>query len=171
MMDRKELKARRRYLAEENRRFQSWKFVEIPREERPEIPSSIPIIKVLRSREFLVVVYGGMAVRLTICRTELNDRGDYRDGITWDELWAIKNGCGFAEADAVEIYPRQSDTMNVTNMRHLWIVAANQVPFAWRPSVRRPWKSGHVANELEGFPIPGGSVALDATGNNAGMKV
>lgn len=57
----------------------------------------------------------GDAIRLDIRRKDL------KDGITWDELREIKNGCGFADMDAIEFYPRESDVLNTGTARHLYI--------------------------------------------------
>ena len=40
--------------------------------------------------------------------------------ITWDELQAIKNEVWGKEAQAIEIYPRESDLVNSGFFRHLW---------------------------------------------------
>lgn len=50
-------------------------------------------------------------------------RKDMEDGITWDELQKIKNGCGFKHQDAIEFYPKDSDVINTGNYRHLYIMA------------------------------------------------
>lgn len=82
-------------------------------------------VKAWRSKTFLAVLYvepGKPARRLTVCRTQLNDQGDYQDAITWDELMRVKFECGYGDVDAVELYPRDRDVVNVANMRHLWIL-------------------------------------------------
>lgn len=105
--------------------------VEIPRESWPNGFSEIRM-SVWRSSEYLVQVFerknGGQ--RLTISRTSV-EAGMWRDGITWDELQLLKRQCGFGDNWAVEIYPAESDLVNVSNMRHLWIL--DEAPdFAWR---------------------------------------
>lgn len=57
----------------------------------------------------------GEATRLDIFRK------DMKDGITWDQLRAIKNECGFADLDAVEFFPAEKDVINTGNYRHLYI--------------------------------------------------
>lgn len=136
-MSRTELIEKRRHLRKENAKYGSWDFVTIPQHDWPQhLPPTI--VKVLRSREFLVQVHqenkAGATFRLSICRTELDDDGEYRGGITWDELRRIKAGCGFAHYDAVEIYPMEIDVVNVANMRHLWVVERGFIKFAWRKS-------------------------------------
>lgn len=54
-----------------------------------------------------------------------------QDGISWDALQEIKGAVGYADRDAVEIYPRDADVVNVANMRHLWITP-EPIAFAWR---------------------------------------
>lgn len=55
------------------------------------------------------------AIRLDICRLDL------KDGVTWDELQALKNACGFADYDGIEFYPRKADVINTGNIRHLYL--------------------------------------------------
>lgn len=103
-------------------------------------PGDIPpkVIGVWRSREYLVQVYqeADAVVRLSICRTDLDDTLEWGEGFTWEDLQAIKNAVGFASRDAVEIFPAEDDVVNVANMRHLWVLP-DPVPFAWRgPEVR-----------------------------------
>jgi hypothetical protein len=43
----------------------------------------------------------------------------------------IKNAVGYQDRDAVEVYPSQTDVVNVSNMRHLWILP-EKLDFAWR---------------------------------------
>ncbi len=92
--------------------------------------------EVWRSRDFLVQVYEelahGVVCRLSVLRTTLDPKaGRWVDGITWDELQRVKAECGFDDNDAVEVYPRDRDVVNVANLRHLWVLA-EPVPFAWR---------------------------------------
>lgn len=85
-----------------------------------------------RSRHWIVQQYSedNGIIRLSVSRTQVGKDGHYLEGITWDELQALKNECGFQEFDAVEVYPRQGHVVNVANMRHLWIMPA-PLPFAW----------------------------------------
>lgn len=98
---------------------------EIPRGEWPFIPGweSEPL-RVWLSNEYLAVLYRQRAdgnVRLTVNRTRRNGR-DWRDGITWDELQRIKNECLGDDVWCVEVYPSQDSLVNVSNMRHLWVL-------------------------------------------------
>ena len=40
--------------------------------------------------------------------------------ITWDQLQAIKNAVWGEDARAIEVYPAESQLVNVAIMRHLW---------------------------------------------------
>lgn len=60
---------------------------------------------------------------LMICRR------DGREGISWDDLAWLKDAAGYADREAVELYPRTGDVVNVANMRHLWILP----PGTWMP--------------------------------------
>ncbi len=104
---------------------------EVPTELWPECESKPD--KVWRSSQFLVQGFReeGIEMRLSVCRTEIDDNGQWRADIGWEELQGIKDGCGFAGCDAVEVYPRARDVVNVANLRHLWIMR-NPVSFAWR---------------------------------------
>ncbi|WP_420269818.1 DUF7694 domain-containing protein [Citrobacter portucalensis] len=70
-------------------------------------------------------------IRLTVNTTSIGSSGRWKDGISWDALQEIKNAVGYADRDAVEIYPAQKDVVNVANMRHLWLVN-EPLTFAWR---------------------------------------
>lgn len=93
------------------------------------------LLRVWRSRDYLVQEYSELwpvLVRLSVLRVEIDAKSDrWRDGITWDELQAIKNECGYSNHDALEVYPAKSDEINVANIRHLWVMC-DRVDFAWR---------------------------------------
>lgn len=112
--------------------------VEIPWEDFPDgVPVPEKLVKLMRSRYFLVQLYENEsgANRLSISRTDRSATrpGSSTDGITWDELQELKRQAGFGDRDAVEIYPKDQDVVNVANMRHLWILD-REIPFAWRRS-------------------------------------
>lgn len=99
-------------------------------------PTGVPIpegVQVWGSRDHLAVLYHDPNGhdRLTINST-LMDRstGRWDDGITWDELMAIKAQCGFADRWAVEVYPPDAEVVDVANLRHLWLLPAPP-PYAW----------------------------------------
>jgi len=107
----------------------------VPREEWPLEHQRSPILRVWRSREFLVQEYAEASpvlVRLSVLRTTLDPKvGRWVVGITWDELQSIKAECGYGQHDALELYPPDSDVVNVANLRHLWVMRELQT-FAWR---------------------------------------
>lgn len=95
------------------------------------------VCQVWRSREFLVQVYypEDGAIRLSLCRTQLNAEGSrWEDNISWDDIQRLKNECGYSDKDAVEIYPRDRDIVNVANMRHIWVLveSTHNLDFIWR---------------------------------------
>jgi hypothetical protein len=103
------------------------------------VPLELPLnarrpgpIAVWRSSRFLVQLFNESgAQRITISRTMIDETtGRWLDGITWDEIQAIKRQIGFGDRFAVEVYPADIDIVNVANMRHIWLVDAP--PFAWR---------------------------------------
>ncbi len=60
-------------------------------------------------------------------------RDDGKDGITWDELQAMKDEFLGADCRTVEIYPPAGELVNEANMRHLWEVPAHiRLPNLWR---------------------------------------
>lgn len=96
-----------------------------------------PPIHVWKSQAFLVQQFHeGEHVRLTISRTEIQNDGQWKDGITWDEINECKRQCGYADAWAIEIFPPTSHLVNVANMRHLWLV--EQPRQAWIAGTTRP---------------------------------
>lgn len=107
--------------ARENRKKQSKELSFVP---EGEWPFSYPSMReVYRSQKYLVQVHeepNGL-VRLSICRTSQKGKGQWKDGLTWDELQQIKADIGYADWYGVEVYPRQEDVINVANMRHLWL--------------------------------------------------
>ncbi|MEA3715886.1 hypothetical protein VBL48_16495 [Enterobacter hormaechei] len=74
---------------------------------------------------------GNGVIRLSVNTTSIASSGRWKDGISWDALQEIKSAVGYGDRDAVEIYPRNSDVVNVANMRHLWITP-EPISFAWR---------------------------------------
>lgn len=125
-------RAQRRQLERDNAN-QPNTLQEIPRWQWPN--PNAPQLRVLRSRDFLVQEFAADApavVRLSVCRTTIVGNR-WQDGITWDELQRLKHECGYANRDAVEVFPADIDMVNVANMRHLWVMAES-VPFAWRKS-------------------------------------
>ena len=104
------------------------KLTQLPRDQWPQ-----PTISVWLSRDFMVQIFQeeGGVIRLSINRTRLRNDGQWCDGITWDELQQIKRDIGYGDKFAVEIYPADTDIVNVSNIRHLWLLPEPPV-FAWR---------------------------------------
>jgi len=69
-------------------------------------------------------------LRLSVCRVTRNVHSRWDDGLSWDELQAIKRKIGFARSYAIEIYPPDVDVVNVANMRHLWLLS-RPLPIGW----------------------------------------
>src|SRR4051812_17721121 len=109
------------HLKRENEKY-PWHLIEVPRERWPQDPRTNRA-KLWRSRDFLVQEFAehdGM-IRLSVNRTAVSNSGGWSQDITWDELQSLKHQCGYGDNDAVEIYPRNDDLVNVANMRHLFI--------------------------------------------------
>lgn len=142
-MNANQLREMRRYLRDENQRYKSGVFEDVPKDQWPN--QKYPPSKVLRSREFLVQIFEETVTRISINRTELDNDGNWKDGITWDEMQSVKDGCGYSDFDAVEAHPRKEDVVNVANMRHLWIVPPDYAKFFWRK--KDPLLKSHVSTE------------------------
>lgn len=105
----------------------------IPREEWPS-QADPKRIEVWRSNKFLAQVFReeGEVLRVSVCRAAINSEGSrWEDGISWEELQQVKREIGRGDKWAVEIYPADIDTVNVANMRHLWLLSEAPA-FAWR---------------------------------------
>lgn len=151
------IRAAQRHIRETSRNYPAT-MTPVPRSEWPSEfdRNSVPVVGCWRSRDFLAVGYleKPPAIRLSVNRTLLRNDGSWVDGITWDELQAIKSECGFADRDAVEIYPRDVDLVNVANLRHLWILPAT-FALTWRdwstvPSSEHRAPNGHP---IDGMPL------------------
>jgi hypothetical protein len=130
-MAKKELSLQRKYLSEENRKWPD-RLTNVHRDYWPK-DGQARRAAVWRSRTFLVQVYfeDVGVMRMSVCRTELDGAGMWKDGISWEELQRLKDECGYGCSDAVEVYPRNMDVVNVANMRHVWVLPY-PLPFAWR---------------------------------------
>jgi hypothetical protein len=107
----------------------------VPRATWP-INQDANLIEVWRSRGFLVQIFLerlGLE-RLSVSRAAVNDEGRWVDGVTWDELQQLKRECGRGSFDAVEVYPKDRDIVNVANLRHLWVFTEPSpfLSFVWR---------------------------------------
>ncbi|RSX56750.1 DUF7694 domain-containing protein [Bifidobacterium samirii] len=95
-------------------------------------------VRVWRSRDFQAMLFidrdNGMR-RLAVTRVEFDKyTGEYRDGITWDDLQKVKNETVGEDCWAVECYPPERFLQNVANMRHLWILDG-EPRFGWKQPV------------------------------------
>ncbi len=89
-----------------------------------------PALNVWTSDEFFVAAFAdapSRTVRLDVCRH------DHKDGITWDQLQAIKAAVGFGDRDAFEPFPSDDAVINTGNWRHVYVLP----PGARLPAVRR----------------------------------
>lgn len=105
---------------------------EIPRHEWP-ISDHGNITRVWRSRRFLVQQHEkpGDPIRLSLNTTTLRGDGRWDDGITWDEIQQIKREIGYADRYFCELFPADTDLVNVANVRHVWML--DKPPgYAWR---------------------------------------
>ncbi len=92
----------------------------------PSLPGWTPA-RAWRSRRYLVQLYDESAtlpglVRLSICRVRQGKHGGWEEGLSWDELQAIKREVGYGDWYGLEVYPRDRDVINVANFRHLWLL-------------------------------------------------
>jgi hypothetical protein len=136
-LDKSELKAARAHMARINARLGA-EFVDAAQFADGPMRALPPgMQRALRNKHFLVqeyyVPHDTVICRLSIQRTMLDDRGGWVDGITWDQLQQVKSAVGYGDHDAIEIYPRDENVVNVANMRHLWILA-EPLAFAWQKS-------------------------------------
>lgn len=107
------------------------KLTELPKDQWPPSfrASAAAPVKAFHSRRFLVQLYDAGArenrttMRLSICRVTLKDDGRWEENLEWEELMQVKREAGFGDWYAVEVYPRDTDIVNVANMRHLWLLA------------------------------------------------
>ena len=98
---------------------------EVPREAWPFMPQlETEALCVWRSKDYLAVLYRQLSdgnTRLTVNSVRRNGKGEWRDGITWDELQRVKQEC-LGDVWCMEVYPPEADVVNVSNMRHLWLL-------------------------------------------------
>lgn len=76
------------------------------------------------SSRFMAQVFdeGDGRLRVSVNRVTLNERGDWADNLTWDELMEVKRQIGRGDAYAVEVLPPDGQVVNVANMRHFWLL-------------------------------------------------
>lgn len=120
-----------REMARTNKKFPNH-MVEIPKEHWPDTLKAhehqadvmCKPVAAWRSNKFFaqVVEEPGGAIRISINRTRINENYDFADGITWDDIFCIKNEIGYADKDCIEIYPAKNDLVNVSNIRHIFLL-------------------------------------------------
>ena len=99
---------------------QSKKLTEVPKDQWPTDHGNRT--RVFRSRAFLVQEYiEGGNIRLSVNSTSIDSNGQWIEGISWEDLQRIKREVGYGDSYAVEVFPKDRDIVNVSNMRHLWI--------------------------------------------------
>lgn len=119
---------KRSYIAAYEQRRNAMPAVMAPVTLPEDILASGKVLGTWNSREFMATAWQvpehpGIACRLSVNRTRLNPtNGAWLSGISWDELYRVKNECGFGDLDAIEVYPAESRLVNVANMRHLWVM-------------------------------------------------
>lgn len=122
-----------KYLEVQRRHF-SLCMSKIPISDWPPNVASMPSrpVMVFRSRDFLASFYDDPNgyLRMSVQRVTQFGDGNWKDGITWDDLQRVKAQCGFGEHWMVETYPPDSEIVNVANIRHLFLLS-EVPPFAW----------------------------------------
>lgn len=95
-----------------------------PAEWPPILAITCRVVRVWRSRDYLAVLYGEPSgqLRLSVNSTRRNAQGEWKDGITWDELWRVKNECLGREVWCAEAYPAESCIVREHNIRHLFVL-------------------------------------------------
>lgn len=109
------------------------KFLDVPESEWPPKNSrEIGRYKVFVNDTFLVQLFNGGndIIRMTISYTEKDSNGQWKDGITWDELQSVKTAIGFGDTFGVEAYPEIINVVNVANMRHIFLLP-ERPDWAW----------------------------------------
>lgn len=105
------------------------------------MPKGDPLIEAWRSSRYMVQVYQVTEniERLSICHLDFNDDFTrWKDGISWDKIQRLKRECGRGDFEACEMYPIDSDIVDVANMRHLWIMRTGsfkQIGIGWKRNV------------------------------------
>jgi hypothetical protein len=131
--NREHRRAAAKYLQEQNLHFPAH-LISMPRNEWPQrAPRNL--VLVWRSRSHLVQVFSeglpGVLVRLSVNRTGITPAGGWVQDIPWEDMQRLKSEAGYGDFDAVEVFPRDADVVNVANMRHLWVLV-DRLPYAWR---------------------------------------
>jgi hypothetical protein len=125
----------RRQIYQDNLQYPAH-LIPVPQAQWPEwkFGSKAKPVGVWRSKDYLVMIFSEDAhIRLSICRTMVASDGHYLEIDGWETMQQLKKECGFGESDAVEVYPKEKDIVNVAKMRHLWILNPDDnLKFIWR---------------------------------------
>lgn len=118
---------KRQYMAEYEKERKTFPTVMEPLPIPPDILQECRVLGVWRSREYMATAWAeqnpAIACRLSVNRTRIDPiTGGFLGGILWDDLFTVKNQCGFADMDAIEVYPAADKLVNVANMRHLFVM-------------------------------------------------
>ncbi len=108
-------------------------------EEMPPSSRDDTFVSAWRSKRFLAQVYreANGSIRISVCRSEWDlQKQSWREDISWDDLMQIKQQIGYSNAWAYECFPPEVETINVANMRHLFI-PSEQPTFGWRNDERK----------------------------------
>lgn len=129
-------KAMRKALAAENAKWPAH-LVEMPRDTWP--CNLANLCRVLRSRDYLVQIYRvheagrQLAVyRMSVNSTSVDAAANRwtNSRLDWDTLQRLKREAGYGDMWAVEVFPPDQEVINVSNMRHLWLLAEKPA-YAW----------------------------------------
>ena len=107
--------------------------LEIVRENDPNIPySSHPqdIEHIYRSKKYTVILWKQgidptllMGQKISISRNEWDSKSRrYVGDIVFDEIMEIKREMGLGEEKCIEFYPKDSELVDLANMRHIWVI-------------------------------------------------
>ena len=82
---------------------------------------------VWRSKKYQVMVWKrqpkDVGSQLSISRQQWDPTARrYLDGISWDEIMQIKREMGLGQRTCIEYYPPDSETINLANTRHIWLL-------------------------------------------------
>jgi hypothetical protein len=128
------IKAKRQLLKDTNWKYPD-KLAVVPEKDWPEEwrgAKEAPL-QAWRSRKFFAMRYasGHCLGRLSFGRSEITSEGDWKDGLTWDDIMRLKAEAGYGDCWAIEIFPPVLDIVNVANLRHIWLLV-EAPPMAWR---------------------------------------
>lgn len=126
----------------------------IAQDEWPTGGESVSREKAWLSKHFMVQQFAPVRgwVRLTVNRPEVGEHGSWKAEITWAELMLCKRECGYADRDAIEILPHDRDVVDVSSMRHIWLLPDPEaVPCIWRtkPEKRTPFRKPTAEEQAE----------------------